>query len=452
MSRSNNLKLWQRTRILVAVILLTLACTTQTTLAQPDITITRLQRDDQKLLNGLRDRQLFDLADDYCENLLASSNLPPQRRVTLVVQQLKNLTAKAVLSPAEDRANIWQRVEKIGSNFSSSFRGSRGLLVRAQQSLATIAQARMIRQEIDARIAQPDASQTAISLLRSVRDQLDDTIRDIEKAVPRAPTDETPTELPAAELLALKSNLQFQFAVCNIERSQLYDAADKANRKDALSQALKQITNANRATEKGTPLWWQAKLTGSKCLRLLGRVEEADAALKALPVKLLPPDLKPEFQIERLQVALASENQKMVGSLVSQSLEDAQRTPPEDIALVQATVWLARTSPPDKAVKWKNLSVSLVKNTESSHGRYWGRIAELLLVDSIQQNNANNPAVLSVSPDTDLLILSQAAETALQDKRYQDAVDNFAKAILLAKRQSNYESVLQLSIATRKSF
>ena len=58
----------------------------------------------------------------------------------------------------------------------------------------------------------------------------------------------------------------------------------------------------------------------------------------------------------------------------------------------------------------------------------------------------------SVSPDADLLILSQAAETALEDQRYQDAVNDFAKAILLAKRQSDYESVLRLSIQQGKLY
>ena len=432
--------------------MLTLACTSQTLPAQQNTATAQSQQDDEKLLNGLRDRQLFDLADDYCKNLLNSDDLSPERRISLVVHQIKNLTAKAVFSPAEDRAKVWQQVEKIANDFSSAFQGSRGFLVRAQQSLATIARARLIRQEIDARLAKPDASQTAISLLRSVRDELDDTIRDIDKAVPRASSDDTPTDLSAPQLLALKANLQFQFAVCNIERSQLYDAADKANRKDALTQALKQIANSNRTTEKGKPLWWDAKLTYSKCLRLLGRTEEADATLKTLPMELMSTELKPRFRIERLQVAVAGEDQKLVGTLVSQALENAQRTPPEDIALVQATAWLARTSPPAKAVKWKALSASLVRATKSAHGRYWGRRAELILVESIQENTTSNPAALSVSPDADLLVLANAAQTALEDKRYQDAVDNFGKAILLAKRQSDYESVLRLSIKQGQVF
>ena len=446
MSRSTNLPLWQQARILIAMVLLTLTCNAQTSFALQDVAISQTQQDDQKLLNGLRDRQLFDLADDYCENLLASDDLPPQRRVTLVVHQIKNLTAKAVSSTADDRTQIWQRVKKIADDFSSTFQGSRKFLVRAQRSLATIAQAELIRQEIDARLAKPDASQAAISLLRSVRDELDDTIRDIDKAIPRAASKETPTDLSGPQLQALKANLQFQFAVCNIERSQLYEVDDKASRKDALNQALKQIANANRTTEKGKPLWWDAKLTDSKCLRLLGRNEEASATLKTLPAELIPADLQPRFRIERLQVAVANGDGNAVGDLVSQALEDAQRTPPEDIGLVEATAWLSRTSRPEQAVKWKALSASLVKTIKSSHGRYWGRRAELILVESIQNNNArNSPAARLVSPDADLQILVEAAQTALEDKRYQDAVEGFAEAILLAKRQSDYDSVLRLS-------
>ena len=324
------------------MILLMLTYAAQTSFAQQDDTA-RAQQDDEKLLNGLRDRQLFDLANDYCEKLLAADDLPSQRQAALVVQQLKNLTAQAVFSPTEGRAEIWQRVDKIADDFSSSFRGTREFLVRAQKSLATIAQAELIRQEIDARLAQPDANETAISLLRSVRDELDDTIRDIDKTIRRASDTETPTDLSSPQLLALKSNLQFQYAVCNIERSQLYAADDKANRKDALSQAMKQIANASRSIEKGRPLWWEAKLTTTKCLRLLGRNEEADAELKTLPANLLPTNLKPQYRTEQLKVAVANANQKLVGTLVSQALENAQRTPPEDISLVEATAWLAKS-------------------------------------------------------------------------------------------------------------
>ena len=449
MKRSNHLSLWRQSRTLLVVVVLMLTCVAQTSLA---VQTEQVQQEDQKLLDGLRDRKLFDLADDYCRKLLESSEISQQRRATLAVHQLKNLTAKAVFSPSERRQDIWQQIDKTANDFSSSFRGSRGFLVRTQQSLATIAQVRLIRQEIDARLAQPGANQTAISLLRSVRDQLEETIRDIEKTIPQSSPDPTPTDLGTPQLLALKTNLQFQFAICNLERSQLYADDDKANRKDALSQAQEQIAKANRTAEKGKSLWWEAKLASSKCLRLLGRHKEASVTLKTLPESLLPTNLKPHLRIERLKVALASEDRAAAGTLVRQALEQAQRTPPEDIGLVQATLWLTRTSPADQAVKWKALSASLVQAIKSSHGRYWGRRAELVLVESIQDNAANNPASLSVSPDADLLILTQVAQTALKEQRYENAAEDFGKAILLAKRQSDFESILRLSIQQGEVF
>ena len=452
MSQSNPQMLWQTHYTIIVVVLVTLACFPQITFAQQSGATTQVQQDDQKLLNGLRERQLFDLANDYCQKLLDSNDLPPQRRVTLTVHQLKNLTAKAVSSSGEIRTQTWQQIDTIADRFSDSFRGSRAFLVRTQQSLAKIAQARLIRQEIDVRLAQPGADKTAIKLLRSVRDELDETIQDIDKTIPRGKPDESSTDLSTPQLLALKGNLQFQYAVCNLERSQLYGADAKADRKDALTQAQEQIASANRTAEKGKTLWWEAKLASSKCYRLLGRHAEADATLKALPIKLLPAGLEPQLRIERLHVALASHNPTRVGNLVIEALKQAQRPPLEDIGLVQATAWLASATNSEKAVRWKSTSASLVKSVESTHGRYWGRRAEVVLIDSIQNNAANNPAATSISPDTDLLILTKAAETALEEQRHQDAVDGFAKAILLAKRQSDYESVLRLSIQQGKLF
>ena len=160
--------LWQTHYTIIVVVLVTLACFPQITFAQQSGATTQVQQDDQKLLNGLRERQLFDLANDYCQKLLDSNDLPPQRRVTLTVHQLKNLTAKAVSSSGEIRTQTWQQIDTIADRFSDSFRGSRAFLVRTQQSLAKIAQARLIRQEIDVRLAQPGADKTAIKLLRSV--------------------------------------------------------------------------------------------------------------------------------------------------------------------------------------------------------------------------------------------------------------------------------------------
>ena len=452
MSQSNPQILWRPHYTIIVMVLVILACSPQITFAQQSGATAQAQRDDQKLLNGLRERQLFDLANDYCQKLLDSSDLPPQRRVTLTVHQLKNLTAKAVSSSGEIRDATWQQIDTIADRFYDSFRGSRAFLVRTQQSLAKIAQTRLIRQEIDVRLAQPGAEKTAITLLRSVRDELDETIGDIDKAIPGGKTNESSTDLSIPQLLALKGNLQFQYAVCNLERSQLYGADAKADRKDALSQAQEQIASATRTAEKGKTLWWEAKLASSKCLRLLGRNSEANATLKTLPIKLLPPNLKPQLRIERLRVALASHNPTQVGNLVSEALKQAQRPPLEEIGLVQATAWLASATNSEQAVRWKSISASLVKSVKLSHGRYWGRRAEVVLVDLIQNNVANNPSATSISPDTDLLILTKAAETALKEKRHQDAVDGFAKAILLAKRQSDYESVLRLSIQQGQLF
>ncbi len=446
MIRSNTPVLSQALITVLAVVLVTLVSPSHATFALQTDVDAQAQQDDQKLLTGLRERQLFDLANDYCQQLLESSDLPPQRRSTLVVHQLKNLTAKAVSSSSESRTKIWQQVDTIADNFSNSFQGSRVFLVRAQQSLAKIAQARLIRQEIDARLAQPGADQTAILLLRSVRDELDETIRDIDRAIPQAQTNQTPTDLSMPQLLALKGNLQFQYAVCNLERSQLYGTNAKADRKDALTQAQEQIAAANRTAEKGKTLWWDAKLASSKCYRLLGRNKEAATTLKALPITLLPANLKPQLRMERLQVALASQNPTQVRTVINEALQQTQRPPLEDIGLVQATAWLARIPDAEQAVRWKSISASLVKSIKSSHGRYWARRAELVLVDSIESNVAGNPAAMSVSPDADLLILTEAAQTALADKRYPDAVAGFDKAILLAKRQSDYSSVLRLSI------
>lgn len=401
--------------------------------------------DDAKLLEGLRQRQLFDLADKYCEDLLAEKTLGPRRQVSLAVQRLKTLTAKAVFASKEQRPNVWAEIDRLAAEFGTTFRGSRALLVQAQAALAKVAQVRLIRQELDAKLTDASAGKKALRLLRSARSRIEALIRDIEKAIPVAAREASDNDLAAAQLLELKSNMNFQFAVCNLERSRLYDPDDLASRTDALAQAAKQIEDVTRSAQPGTDLWWEANLASSKHLRLAGDPQKASNLFERLPRPSVPAHLLTSYWVEKLHVLQANDDIASVERLVRQLINAPGREAKLDFALLEASVWLGENST-GKAGDWKTFSTAMLKSIKSSHGGYWGRRAEIVLLGALDRGAIVSEQAMDAANDADLTILIQLAENARAEKRFQLAADSFAKAIQLAGRLKSNATVSRLAV------
>ena len=66
--------------------------------AQDSIEAERNRAEDSKLLEGLRRRRLFDLAEFYCQKQLARPGLDPTSQSTLAIELMKTQTSKAILS------------------------------------------------------------------------------------------------------------------------------------------------------------------------------------------------------------------------------------------------------------------------------------------------------------------------------------------------------------------
>ena len=402
--------------------------------------------DDVKLLDGLRQRQLFDLATQYCENLLGDGELSQKRRAATTVELLKTLTATAIYSAGDRRQAFWKRIEEISKESRSTFRGTRHLLVGAQHALADVAQVRLIRQELDAKLVADDARQQALKRLRSARDLLESLIGEIERSIPDADDEETDRNLATAQLLELKTNMKFQFAVCNLERSRLYAADDLASRADALSQAEQQIEEVIRAVRPGRDLWWEATLAASRCYRLTGKPEEAKKLLDRLPRDSVPANKYAAFNVEKIRVLQATGNMDAIQLEIKTLLNSPGREAPLDLALLEASVWVSEHSPENSKLKWKTFSTSLLKTIRSSHGSYWGRRAEIVLLGAVDRGAIQRSKSAETATDADLTILIQVAENALDEKRYQAAADSFFKAVSLAKQLKDNAMAFKLTI------
>jgi len=93
MSQSNPQTLWRLHYTIIPVMMVILICPPQIVFALQSDATTQAQRDDQKLLDGLRERQLFDLANDYNLDGSSAEKFDGQSRDRLRRKPCRNLAA-----------------------------------------------------------------------------------------------------------------------------------------------------------------------------------------------------------------------------------------------------------------------------------------------------------------------------------------------------------------------
>lgn len=420
-----------------------------------------LATDDTRLLEGLRSRRLFRLASKYCENELASQTLTPQRRAALTVELIKTQTTRALFSPASNRQPYWDSIAEIVDAFIKSSPVGQGppprtFLVRVQQALSHVAHANLLAQEIAAELAEANSNDLALLELRTARTQLDSLRQDMADAIPKRRNRTLEGQLESDELLALSNSVQFQLAKCNLIRARLYrnDREGQVGRIDALSQVQSQLTELSRSLATGEPLWWETKIARVQSLRLSGKVREANSVLMEAAEYEVPGNIAATFLQEKMLLALAAKNRPAMKQLFM--FADSPTMPqsaPLEIAILKVAVELAlgAADENEKSI-WMGEASRRTKAIELAHGNYWGRRAELILINavggSVETNRAtadtgNQPMVAS---STEVDLLTRVANEALRKKRFGDALKAYDNAIATAKSQGNSQVLLTLQI------
>ena len=395
------------------------------------------------------------VATNQLEQKLNDQELTDRQRATLVVDAIKVLTDQASTRSPAKRQAIWDRIATIaGPQFTRTNRSGE-LLIGSQRCLADITRVSLLRQEIAARLPGATSSQDVLDQLRQVRDRLSELIQAIDEAIPVRSNNDDDTEFSVEQLIALKANMQFQMAICNLERSQLYPMDDRANRIDALNQSQRQIADVVRSLQAGQPLWWQASVAELRCLRIAGKTDEALLKLKRLREEYAPPAIQTELIVEKLKLAIATNDAEKAESIAAIAFSKKQRSARLDLAILDATLFLATNRSNDTNNKWMNDSTQHARAIKTSHGDYWGRRANLKLL-AATGNAAESPRGNDVaSPTTtrkNIDLLRVIAANAVEQGRFHHAIEKYRQAIDVATEQNDTGARLQLSIAAAQCF
>ena len=426
--------------------------------AQDIAELEQKRNDDTTFLTGLRQRRLFELADFYCNDQLANTKIDSTTQSTIVIELLKTQTAQAIFSPIAQRASFWNKTQSTATNFLlANENHPRKFLVEVQSALSRISRSNLLAQEIAADMADPNARSQALDSLSKAQKQLRQLQQQITDAIPNQLNRNLGEhELTSDQLLTLNNNIRFQIAVCNLNRAQLYAATDRLNRVDALNGVMEKLIEVQRETSAGDPLWWQTKLGMVECFRLMGKTQKAFNALAELPTKEIPVDTANSILEQKVRLAIAMQNQTFAQRVMEEVKKVQSKPAPLGLAIVELAINQSRLAKTDKLKKhWVSFASNEATQMEQSHGPYWGRRANLVLIDSIS-NTGDNSATGSTFPaaggTTGLDLLIRVADEAMRKKNYDDALKAYDQAAEKATSLNANDQALQMDIRASQIF
>ncbi len=400
---------------------------------------------EQRMAAGLRARMLYDLADLYCAERLQRGELSAIDEANLVIETIQTQTARAISTPPAERAAAWERAQTLGTAFLAAHpEHPRRLLIRVQQGLAGLAEARLALQELAVRAETGVTSELALERLRAARSEFDAILRELRSELPAAPAKRDDSgRLTNLQLQALQANVEFQIGSCHLLRGELYDQDKLADRLDAFSSAEKSFDNVLKVTDAEGSLWYSVQLERVEVARLLGEREQARQRLASLDLQKLPQSLRSGYWEQQLELATAPQD---VSRLLSEAARLEERSPQLELAGLRAVLRVANLAPESDRNRWLNLAAEGTRQIETRYGGYWGRVAELTLVGATGADSAE-PA-LSTSPETRpantsagaIEILIRTGDNAAREKRAEDALRAWRKAIATAEEGPQSEA------------
>jgi len=385
----------------------------------------------QLLVQGLRSRGLYDLADIYCVDMLQRKGIGLTLQADLVVEQILTRTALA-MSVGDSTDEGWDRVVFPGRELLvASPDHPRRFLVQLQMALAGAARAKSVQQQVRFGVRQSGDLSLAINFYEDCRRNLEQLQREIAQAIPRA-LQRPPSgdELSPDRLQSLSASVNYQLASCLTEIAGMYQPDDRLNRIDALNMVLERVEQVRRQTGVSSVLNQACELLKVEALQLSGNAAVAQRELQKMDArKLAPENLQRYWQLELQLLAGATptvESEKLLLAIGARSDND----PETEIAVLQ---FLVQQFKADRSATRLEPVRTWADRVQSRFGTAWGRFANRLLLEAAGESVAGTGAAPENGMAVDLAL--RAAENALAEKRTAEAIDAFRTAA--AKLESN---------------
>jgi hypothetical protein len=364
----------------------------------------------EQLLDGLRSRRLFDLAESYCERQLQRANLTPQLEVTLNTELMETLALHALYAQGERQLELFAKAEQVAVDFRRDHRDHvQAEMVDVQEAFLYLTKGVFNRQQSQLSTASTEKKEQARKAFSLAIRILEALQKKIDLELPLRRSRHKDGQLTADELFALRNNLSLHLARASRELAVTYPV-----RSDdwlaALALAADHLQDPLTKLPPEDPLTSQLWLEKARIDRISGNFKDAGESLEQSQPTSLPGEQ--EKKIEAVKLALATAQLDTAEKLLDASLLKARG----EAAVMKLELLLLksdaeRRSDDALAKKWRSMATQLVGEIEQLHGNYWGRIAEQQLLASVGSGDT-----------ADLDLMARSADDLFRKKQYEQAV------------------------------
>jgi hypothetical protein len=388
---------------------------------------------DDRFLDGLRERRLFQLAEKCCLSELQASRLTDERRAQLAVELSRTYAQHALHSAPSERDARWTQAMQVTETFlKDEATNPQVVLVQVQAGLVNLAHGELLRQEAEV-VPGGKRLEESRHYLRTSIAQLQAAGQEIAVQLRRQNLGQAngPGVLTADELAPLAKNVNYQLARAFRNQGQSYPPAS-ADRSAALLQAV-ELLDSLAKLDTIDPLAWQSRLDEVICYGLLDDADAAARRLSLLDEQHPPPEVVLAARAERLQLALKAHRLDDARKIVEAGRAQDGRTSSElDYATVEAYLAFWRASlaaeKPEEANRWQTKASDMIHEIDRLYGPYWSRRAEGLLA-----------GIVSASSGTDdVAVLMRAAESYYRAGRDDEAVTAFDRTRQQAETSKDF--------------
>ncbi len=388
----------------------------------------------QSFSEQLESRRLFRLADIYLDDQIALANQGSVPRRSLYIRRAHLLTLWAMDAPTEQRAARWATVEAVMQKAREDLTDAQSsLLFDLQQALSDLSHAQSLREEDEwAAARDPQVVQKALVLLKQARQRLEEAAR----AIPVLMTDRNaryaePWEAP--QWIALQRNTRYQLARVAFERAYWYAESDRLNRVEALQAASAALDEVASQVASEETLWWEVQLSRIQALRQLEQEEAARQLLIGMDLEQAPLQVRPHLVAEWMRIESrlgATDRADRIATAILSG--DYGQTPEPLIAVLELMLDRFETT---KNSDYQKQAVSIAREIESRHGRYWGRRANRVLVR--RSGEAEMPL-------ENLDVLIRIADETYLKGDWKEALNSYERALDMARKAQDSKSLATL--------
>ena len=411
--------------------------------------------DDQAVVQGLRDRGLWDLADRFCDQSLTKKDLSGIHHSNLIVEKIRTQMARAIQTPVSERARAWEQAQTIGSEFLQKATAEpRRPIVEIQMALARLAEGRLIAAESRMGSVDETLRQRGLEQLREARKRLDGIERELKKELARAPTKKTSDgRLTNEQIHSILANVRFQMALASLETANYYSVDDRVNRVDVLTGVVSGLEEILGQVDAKNSLAHAARIRLTEAQRLMADFPAAEKNLALVPVAELSAENRQLFLEQSFDLAVDAGRPATAVGLLETIENSSSLKPATQLAMLRLMFAMSKQVPAEQRSGWLDRATNLIARIDATQGTYWSRLAErTLLANSGTTGAAANGSRTGSEMNRGTVdMVARVGEAALRESRWADAREAFDQAAIEAQSSKNWTAAFEYRLKSAQA-